>query len=107
MPVVLRRLDAPAEIAISYRSMTYYYTIEAIFFFAALYFGIKLNRASREAKFAYVFFIGIGALLIAGVVDPRSAGKWNAIYTGVFVSLLFWLACGFFGKITQWIKRGI
>jgi hypothetical protein len=104
---VLNRLDAPAGVAISYRSLTYYYTFEAILFFAALYFGIKLNRAPREAKFAYVFFVGIGALIIAGVVDPRGAGKWDAIYIGVFLSLLFWLGWGTLLKLIQWSKLGI
>lgn len=106
-PVILHRLDAPAEVGISYRSLAYYYTIEAILFFAALYFGIKLYRASREVKFAYVLFIGIGALIIAGVVDPRGAGKWNAIYLGVFVSLLYWLAGGICRKAFDWAMREI
>ena len=104
---VLNRLDAPAEVAISYRSLTYYYTFEAILFFAALYFGLKLNRAPREAKFAYVFFIGIGALVIAGVVDPRGAGKWQSVYLGVMFSLLFWLGWGTVLKLIQWSKLGI
>ena len=64
-----------------------------ILFLAALYFGLRLTRSSREAKFAYVLFVGVGALIIAGVVDQRGAGKWNAIYLGV-LSLATLLALG-------------
>jgi len=102
--VVLHRLDAPAEVAASYRSLTYYYTIEAILFFVALYFGLRFTGATREVKFAYVFFIGIGALIIAGAVDPRGAGKWHAIYLGVFLSVLAWAACRMFATVKKWVK---
>ncbi len=105
--VVLYRQDAPAEVAVGYRSLTYYYTIEAILFFAALYYGIKLYRGSREAKFAYAVFVGVGALIIAGVADPRGAGKWEAIYLGVFVSLLCWLVGGFATKSYAWFDKEI
>jgi hypothetical protein len=111
---LLHRMDAPSQVAISYRSLTYYYTVAWIFFLAALYFGIKLTPASREAKFAYVFFVGIGALIVAGVVDPRGTDKWEGIYIGVFLSLLYWLCRGLFlksggvfSKLYHWFEREI
>ena len=105
-PVVLHRLDAPAGIGIGYRSQAYYYMIEAILFFAALGFGIRLNWYSG-VKFAYACFVGI-SMVIAGVVDPRGAGKWEAIYLGVlfFRCLSGWPA-GFSGKWCNAGRHGI
>jgi hypothetical protein len=103
--IVLHRLDAPSEVAAAYRSLTYYYTVEAILFFAALYFGIRLTGAARETKFAYAMSFGIGALIIAGAVDPRGAGKWHAIYLGVFLAVLFWIAAELLKKTRRWMRR--
>ena len=46
-------------------------------------------------------------MIIAGAVDPRGAGKWDAIYLGVLFSLLVWLAGGIFWKVRKWMKHGI
>lgn len=103
--VVLHRLDAPVTVGISYRSLTWYYTVEAILFFAALYFGIRLSDGARETKFAYAMFVGVGALIIAGAVDPRGADKWHAIYLGVFLSVLFWLAAWFLKTVLRCLQH--
>jgi len=102
--VVLRRLDAPAEVTVSYRSLTYYYTVESILFFVALYFGLRLTGARRETKFSYVLIAGVGALILAGAVDPRCAGKWHAIYLGVFVSVLVWAGMFGFEKFRDMVR---
>ena len=92
--VELRRLDAPAEIRAAYRGKTYAATIEAIACLLALFGGIRLLGRERQTRFAYFAFIGLGALIIAGAVNPRAAGFWQAIYAGVFLSALAWLASG-------------
>ena len=96
--VVMHRLDAPAEVTVSYRSLTYYYTIESILFFIALFFGLRLTGAPREKKFTYAMAAGVGSLILAGAVDPRGAGAWHSIYLGVFLSVLFWAVAGCLGK---------
>ena len=98
--VTLRRLDAPAEIRAAYRGKTYSATIEAIACLLALFGGIRLLGRSRQTRFAYFTFIGLGALIIAGAVNPRAAGFWQAIYAGVFLSVLAWLVCGFW----KWLR---
>jgi len=82
-PVELRRLEAPAGVEISYRSLGWIYTIESVLFFAAFLFGVRLLNRPGQSKFAYAIVVGIGALIVAGAVTPRSAGAWNAIYLGV------------------------
>ncbi len=99
--VALRRLDAPAEIHVSYRSKTYAATVEAIACLLALFGGIRLLGAPRQARFAYFIFVGLGALIVAGAVDPRSAGLWQAIYLGVFLAALAWLVCGTW----KWVRE--
>ena len=59
------------------------------------------TRASRQARFAYFAFVGLGALIVAGAVHPRAAGLWQAIYLGVFLSALVWLLC----KTWRWCRE--
>ena len=100
-PVVLRRLDAPAPVEISYRSLGYANTVEAVACFLALGFGLALLGSPRGARLAYFFVVGLGALILAGAVAPRAAGLWTAVYLGVFVAALVWLATGFW----RWLRR--
>ncbi len=100
-PVVLRRLDAPAPVDVSYRSLGYANTVEALAFFLALGFGLALLGSSRGARLTYFFVVGIGALILAGAVAPRAAGLWTALYLGVFVVALCWVAAGSW----RWLRR--
>jgi len=101
--VTLRRLDAPAAIAVEYRGKTYAATMEAIACMLALFGGIRLLGRSRQARFAYFIFVGVGALIVAGAVNPRSAGIWQAIYLGVFLSVLVWCALG----LGKWLRAAL
>ncbi len=100
-PVVLRRLDAPAPLEVSYRSLGYVNTLEAIAFFLALGGGLALLGSSRGPRLAYGFLVGIGALVLAGAVAPRASGLWTAVYLGVFLSALVWLATAPW----RWLRR--
>ena len=100
-PVVLRRLDAPAPVEISYRSLGYANTVEAVACFLALGIGLALLGSSRGARLAYFFVVGVGALILAGAVAPRAAGLWTAVYLGVFAAALVWLAAGSW----RWLRR--
>ena len=81
-PVVLRRLDAPAPVEVSFRSLGYANTVEALAFFLALAGGLALLGSSRGPRLAYFFIVGIGALILAGAVAPRASGLWTAVYLG-------------------------
>jgi hypothetical protein len=100
--VELRRLGEPSAIGVAYRARGYTATVDAIFFLLSLAGGIALLRSSRAAKFLYFMIVGIGALIIAGAVSARSAGFWQAIYLGAFVSVIIWLVCGTGRKIAGW-----
>ncbi len=100
-PVVLRRLDAPAPVVISFRSLGYANTIEALGFFAAAGFGLSLLGSSRKARLGYFFIVGVGSLILAGAVAPRASGLWSAIYLGVFFAALAWIAAGSW----KWLRR--
>ncbi len=99
LKVTLRRLDAPAQIKVSYRSRGYAATVEALAFLFAFGIGVLLLGASRSARFYYFVFIGLGALLIAGAVDPRGARFWQTLYLGVFLAAIIWIAVGFWKMI--------
>jgi hypothetical protein len=101
LTVALRRLDAPAEIRVAYRGKTYAATVEAIACLLAFFGGVSLLGAARQTRFAYFAFVGLGALIIAGAVNPRAGGMWQAIYLGVFFSALVWLVCGMW----KWLRE--
>ncbi|MEA3213468.1 MAG: hypothetical protein QOE70_6525 [Chthoniobacter sp.] len=98
--VVLRRLDEPAAVAVSYRGKTYAATVEAIAFLLALFGGLRLLGARRETQLQYFVFVGLGALVVAGAVNPRAAGFWQAICGGVFAAALAWIVCG----VWKWVR---
>jgi len=103
--VTLRRLAAPAPVSVSYRGKTYAATIEAALCALAFFVGVSLLRASRQMRFAYFMVVGVGALIVAGAVDPRAAGKWQAIYLGVFLALIIWVVLGTWRGVTGWRGR--
>jgi len=100
--VALRRLDAPAQIRISYRSKGYAATVEAFALLLAFAFGVWLLGASRRARFLYFVLVGIGALVIGGAVDPRAARFWETIYLGVFAAVPVWFVVGFVRWVRSW-----
>ena len=74
----------PAEIGVAYRGKTYAATVEAIACLLAFAVGVSLlGRRARRAL--HYFSVGLGALIVAGAVNPRGAGFWQAIYLGVFL----------------------
>ena len=92
--VTLRRLDAPAPVAIYYRSKTYAGIVEAIAFFLAFFMGVRLIGRPLSARFTYAMGVGVGALIVAGAIAPRAAGMWTAVYLGVLFAIFVWLAWG-------------
>ena len=99
--VTLRRLDAPAEVRVAYRGKTYAATFEAIACLLAFFGGVSLLRASRQGRFTYAALVGFGALIIAGAVNPRAAGVWQAIYLGVFLAAIVWFVC----RTWRWLRE--
>ena len=100
--VTLRRLGEPAAVGVVYRGRGYTATVEAIAFLLSLAGGIALLGHSRPVEFLYFMVVGVGALIIAGAVSPRSAGFWQAIYLGAFLSVIIWFVCGTMRGIAGW-----
>ena len=92
--VDLRRMDAPATVNVSHRGKTFGFLVEALGALLAFAGGIALLRRGRGEKWAYFIFVGLGALVVSGTVNPRSAGMWQMISIGVFAALGIWLICG-------------
>lgn len=101
VPVTLRRLGEPAPVAIAYRGKGYAATAEVIAFIIALACGSALIGRSRGERFAYFVIVGLGALVIAGAKDPRGAGFWQAIYLGVFMAAIGWVAIGLWRRLVR------
>ena len=102
--VVLRRLDAPAPVVVGYRGKTYAATFEAIAFLLSLCGGLWRLGATRREKFAYFAVAGLGALVIAGAVNPRAAGVWQAVYLGAFISAVVWFTAGIGKALAVWVR---
>jgi hypothetical protein len=97
--VALRRLDDAAPIAVGYRGRGYAATVEAIAFLLALFGGVRAFAAPPIARLRYFVFVGLTALVISGAVNPRGAGFWQAIYSGVALSVVLWVAWG----VLRWL----
>ena len=102
----LHRLDAADEIAVSYRSRGFAFFWEALFCLLAFAAGIWLLGKSLGLRFAYFVGAGLLSLIIAGAVAPGSASFWRAIYLGVFLAALIWLAVGLFASVRA-LRDGI
>ncbi len=102
----LHRLDAADEITVSYRSRGFAFFWEALFCLSAFAVGIWLLGATLTLRFTYFVGVGLLSLIIAGAVAPGSASFWRAIYLGVFLAALVWLAVGFFASVRA-LRDGI
>ena len=87
-------MDAPETVKVSHRGKTFAVLTEALAALLAFAGGIALLRRGRGEKWAYFIFVGLGALVISGTVNPRSAGMWQMISIGVFAAVGIWLICG-------------
>jgi hypothetical protein len=92
--VDLRRMDAPATVNVSHRGKTFAFIVEALAALLAFAGGIALLRRGRGEKWAYFIFVGLGALVVSGTVNPRAAGMWQMISVGVFAGVGIWLISG-------------
>ena len=103
--VDLRRMDAPATVNVSHRGKTFAFLTEALAALLAFAGGIALLRRGRGEKWAYFIFVGLGALVISGAVNPRGAGMWQMVSIGVFAALGVWLICGMRGWLAACMER--
>jgi len=103
--VDLRRMDAPATVNVSHRGKTFAFLSEALASLLAFGGGIALLPHGRGAKWMYFIFVGLGALVISGAVNPRDAGMWQMVSIGVFAGLGIWLICGIRGCLVACIER--
>jgi len=102
----LHRLDAADEIVVSYRSRGFAFFWEALFCLLAFAVGIWMLGKTLGLRFAYFVGVGLLSLIIAGAVAPGSASFWRAIYLGVFLAALIWLAVGLFASLRA-LRDGI
>ncbi|MCX6979266.1 MAG: hypothetical protein NTV08_00715 [Verrucomicrobia bacterium] len=103
--VELRRLDAPATVNVAHRGKTYSFVVDAMAGLFAFAGAISMLRRDRAAKWAYFIFIGLGALVISGAVNPRGASKWQHIYIGTLLGVAVWLVCAFRGWLAACAER--
>jgi len=103
--VDLRRMDAPATVNVSHRGKTFAFLTEAIAALLAFAGGIALLRHGRGAKWAYFIFVGLGALVVSGEVNPRGAGMWQMISGGVLAGVGVWLICALRGWLAACGER--
>ncbi|MEZ5301043.1 MAG: hypothetical protein R3F11_10385 [Verrucomicrobiales bacterium] len=92
--VELYRLGAPDGVDVSYRSRGYAFTLQGFAILVAFLAGIYLMRYPAFWRLVYFIAAGLGSLVIAGALTSGSSGFdfWTAIYLGVFLAALVWLA---------------
>jgi hypothetical protein len=100
MRVELRRMEAPATVAVNYRGKGYAYFVEAIAGLLAFAGGIVLLRQTALHRWRYFLVIGLGALVVSGVVNPRAAGLWQMIWLGTLGAAGVWVGLALF----RWIR---
>ena len=92
--VGLRRMDAPALVQVEHRGKTFAFIVEALAALLGFAGAIRLLPRSRGAKWAYFIFIGLGALVVSGALNPRADGPWQMAALGVFAGVGIWIVCG-------------
>jgi hypothetical protein len=103
--VELRRMDAPAAVNVAHRGKPYSFVIESLTALLTLAGAIRLLRAGRGVKWMYFIFIGLGALVVSGAVNPRAAGPWQMAALGVFAGAALWIAAAATGGIRGALAR--
>ncbi len=103
--VKLRRMDAPATVKVSHRSKTYAFIVEAMAALLGFAGAIAMLRRDRASKWAFFILVGLGALVIAGAVNPRAADPWKMVAAGVFAGAVLWLGCGIAGAARSCAER--
>lgn len=100
----LRRMDAPATVEVAFRGKTYSFLLEAMLGILGFAGGIFFLRRTLQQRWAYFIFVGLGALVLSGVVNPRSAAPWQTLAFGVLGAALIWLVLGFFRRVAAFAK---
>ena len=105
MKTGLRRMDAPAAVEVAFRGKTYSFLVEAMLGILGFAGGIYCLRRNQQERWAYFIFVGLGALVISGVVNPRSAAPWQTLAFGVLGAAFIWIVPGIFRWIAGFAKR--
>jgi len=103
--VELRRMDAPAPVRVAHRGKTYAYIVEALAALLTFAGAIWLLPRGRGAKWGYFLFVGLGALVVSGAVNPRATGPWQMAAFGVFAGVGVWLIAGIGGVLRVMMER--
>ncbi len=90
----LHRLDRPADVTVAYVGDGVSAGLEAILCLLAFGIGVLLTGRGLKAKFAYLIFVGLLSLVVAGVVAPNFASVYQAIFLGVLLAVGVWLIAG-------------
>lgn len=97
--VTLRRMEAPATVEVAHRGRAYSVLIEALAGLLGFAGAVRIFGAPRGTKWMYFIFAGLGALVISGAVNPRSAGPWQMAAAGVLAGAALWIAAGMFNAV--------
>ncbi len=97
----LHRLDSPAAITVSCRSLRFEYTLEALAALLGLVGGLLLLRASLRAKMLYLLVIGGGALIAEGFLPTSYSAPLKYLYLGVLLAVPCWIVCAIIRKINK------
>lgn len=88
---VLRRLGAPAEIGVSYRSASTTFLYQAAAFLGALLLGLLLWSTGAGKKLGYVVLLGVGGVLATGLLHAANVPIAVAVILGTGVMTGLWL----------------
>jgi len=110
--ILFHRLGSTDSVRAGYRSRTWAFTVDALACLLAFMGGLLLLRKPKFlanlpwlTKTLYFCILGLGSLVIAGAIQPGSAGFWRAIFLGVLLAALVWLVIGLWKFFTGSVRR--
>ncbi len=103
--VGLKRFGAPAETKVVYRGKALAYAWDALCGLAAFVIGVLLTPRPLRQKFLYFAAAGLGALVVAGAVAPRSSWMWYAVFLGVMAAAVVWIVFSAIRFVNGLIRR--
>jgi hypothetical protein len=101
----LRRMEAPAAVTVNFQGKTLAFVLKAVAWLLAFAAGLRLLQRPATARWSFFLFVGIGALIVSGAVNPRAAGPWQAIFFGALCAAGIWVIRDCMRGVAGWTGR--
>lgn len=101
----LRRVGAPADMDVSFRSRKITFALEAVAFLLTFLAGISCWKCPLSKKVLFAAIFGLGGMLMTGLLSPANSLVAIAVMLAAGAVVLLWLALGCFGFCGALLRR--